>query len=113
MFLVPILFMVIAEGVVWLSSRFGRLSSAAEALLIVGLFLKPLSANAKDLIHPNRGEDIKLAIRYIQAHQQPSDVWFIYHWARYPLVLRRPLQALSCDRAHRQGLRHRCGLLDI
>jgi len=83
MFLVPLLLMGIAEGVVWISSRCGRWSRVVEVLVIVTLLLKPLSADIKELVNPNRGEDIKLAIRYIQAHQQPGDVWFIYHWARY------------------------------
>lgn len=83
LFLVPLLLMGIAEGVVWISGRFGRWSSVVEVLLIVALLFKPVSADIKEFVNPNRGEDIKLAIRYIQAHQQPRDVWFIYHWARY------------------------------
>ena len=83
LFLVPILLMVIAEGVVWLSARFGRWSPALEIALMIALLFKPVSADIQELVHPNRGEDIKLAIRYIQAHQLPGDVWFIYHLARY------------------------------
>lgn len=83
LFLVPILLMVIGEGVAWIRGRFGRWSPAVEALLIITLLFKPVSADVKELLHPNRREDIKLAIQYIQAHQQPGDVWFIYHWARY------------------------------
>jgi Dolichyl-phosphate-mannose-protein mannosyltransferase len=83
LFLVPILLMVIAGGVVWISARFGRWSPALEIALMIALLFKPLVADVKELLHPNRGEDIKLAIRYIQVHQQPGDVWFIYHLARY------------------------------
>ena len=35
------------------------------------------------LVHPRRPDDIKLAILYIQTHQQPADAWYVYHWARY------------------------------
>lgn len=83
MFLAPLLLMVVAEGVVWISGKFRRFPSVIEALLTVALLFRPVSADAKEVVHPTRREDIKLAIRYIQAHQQPGDVWFVYHWARY------------------------------
>ena len=83
MFLAPLLLMVVAEGVVWIAGKFRRFPSVIEALLTVALLFRPVSADAKEVVHPTRREDIKLAIRYIQAHQQPGEVWFVYHWARY------------------------------
>ena len=112
LFLVPVLLLVTAEGVVGMSSRFGGWRPAVEGLLIAALLFKPVSMDVKELVHPNRGEDIKLAIRYIQAHQQPGDVWFIYHWARYQYWYYDELyKTLSHDGADGQRLRHRYGML--
>jgi hypothetical protein len=83
LFALPILFLVIGEGAVAIAEASGRFSLVVKAALFVLLLTKPIWADVHTLIHPTRPEDIKLAILYAPTHQQPDDVWYIYHWARY------------------------------
>jgi hypothetical protein len=95
LFLVPVLSLVIAEGVVWLASNCGRLRAVAKPALLAALFLQPARADVRELIHPRRPEDIKFSIRYIEARERPGDVWFIYHWARFQYWYYADLYGLS------------------
>ena len=83
LFALAILFLVIGEGAASLADMSGRLSRAVQIGLFIVLLMKPISMDARALIHPRRPDDIKLAILYIQTHQQPADAWYVYHWARY------------------------------
>ena len=83
LFALPILFLVIGEGAASLADMSGRLSRTIRICLIIFLLMKPIWMDAQALVHPRRPDDIKLAILYIQTHQQPADAWYVYHWARY------------------------------
>lgn len=61
----------------------GRFSLAVGGALLTLLLAKPAWTDVQTLVHPQRPEDIKLAIQYARTHEQPGDLWYIYHWARY------------------------------
>ena len=83
LFTLPILFIFIGLGAVSIAEASGRFSPIARVGVLALLFTKPVWADVQNLIHPSRPEDIKLAILHIQANEQPGDVWYVYHWARY------------------------------
>jgi hypothetical protein len=83
LFLLPLLALVTAQGLVWLASNTGRFRREVTIFLSTIVLLQPLLADAHELTHPRRPEDVKPAIRYILEHQHAGDTWFIYHWARY------------------------------
>jgi hypothetical protein len=83
LFALPILFLIIGEGAASIADASGRFSRTIQIGLFVVLLMKPFWMDAQALIHPKRPDDIKLAIQYIQAHQQTGDAWYVYHWARY------------------------------
>ncbi len=83
LFAVPILFLIIGEGTAAIADIGGQFSRQLQVALILLLLAKPVWMDAQTLIHPQRPEDIKLAIRYIQTRQQAGDAWYVYHWARY------------------------------
>jgi len=86
LFAVPILLMLIGEGVRLLDDSKWRFVQQVQIVLVVLLLAKPVWMDARTLVHPQRPEDIRLAIQYIQSHQQEDDVWFVYHWARYQFL---------------------------
>jgi hypothetical protein len=83
LFTLPILFLLIAQGAVSIAEASGRLSPIAKVAVLALLFAKPVWADVQNLIHPSRPEDIKLAILHIQSNERPTDVWYVYHLARY------------------------------
>jgi len=83
LFALPILFFLIGEGAASLADKSGRFSRTIQIALFIVLLMKPIWTDARALIHPKRPDDIKLAIQYIQTHQQRDDAWYVYHWARY------------------------------
>jgi hypothetical protein len=95
LFLVPLVLLVIAEGVAWIASHCGRFQTAALVGLLAALLAQPVAADVQEVTHPRRPEDIKLAIRHIQSHQLPGDVWFIYHYARFQYWYYAELYGLS------------------
>ena len=84
-FLCPILLLVVSEGAIWAFNVARRLSPALGIVLIVLLLAKPAYLAVNALVHPIRPEDIKIAIRYIQSHQQPGERWYAYYGAKYQL----------------------------
>jgi hypothetical protein len=61
----------------------GRFARPVQIILLVLLLAKPLWVDAQSLIYERNPDDIKPAIHYAQAHQQPGDGWYVYHFARY------------------------------
>lgn len=83
LFALPILFLMIGEGAVAIADAGGRLARPLQIILLVLLLAKPLWLDAQSLIYERNPDDIKPAIQYAQAHQQPGDGWYVYHFARY------------------------------
>lgn len=94
LFAVPTLLVFVAEGAVWIAHASGRFSKIVTIVLFAVLVAKPVWISASKLIHPDRPEDIKLALQFVQRHQQPGDVWYVYHWARYAFRYYSGLYAL-------------------
>lgn len=83
LFALPILFLVIGQGVAAFADVSGPLSRTVQISLFVILLMKPISMDVRALVNPRRPDDIKLAIEYVETHEQRTDAWYVYHWARY------------------------------
>jgi 4-amino-4-deoxy-L-arabinose transferase-like glycosyltransferase len=81
LFIVPSLFLLIAEGAAYLQMSLGDRSRIITVLLITVL-LAPLSLSAaRYLINPRTREEIRPVLEYIQEHKQPGDVVYVYQGA--------------------------------
>ncbi len=86
LFIVPSLFLLIAEGTAYLQVSSGNKSPIVSVLLIAVL-LMPLSLNAVHyLVNPRTREEIRPALQYIQKHKQPADAVYVYQGAEQAFV---------------------------
>ncbi len=83
LFALPILFLMIGEGAIAIAEAGGRFARPVQIFLLVLLLAKPVWLDVRSLIYERNPDDIKPAIQYAQAHQQPGDGWYVYHFARY------------------------------
>lgn len=82
LFIVPSLFLLVAEGAAYVLSHNNYKLPIAGALLIA-VMLAPSSLNAAQyLLSPRTREEIRPAIQYIQEHKQPHDALYVYQGAQ-------------------------------
>jgi hypothetical protein len=68
--------------------------------LIALLLAKPIYLAADTLIHPLRPDDIKVGILYIESHQQPGDLWYVYYSTKYQLAYYAAVYNLPMTNVH-------------
>ncbi len=95
LFACPILLLVVSEGAVWAYNMSRRLSPMLGIAVLALLLAKPLHLAADGLIHPTRPDDIRGAVQYIQTHQRPGDVWYVYYGAIYQFTYYTELYNLT------------------
>jgi hypothetical protein len=81
LFLVPIPILLIAEGCDYLRSRCS--STLVPAAVVGVLFFVPTFSALHRLIRPETVEEIRPVIGYVQTHEKPGDVLYLYHPASY------------------------------
>lgn len=95
LFAVPALVLVIAEGAAYVRVKTRVAAPGIGACLIGVLFFYPVLFSSYHLIRPTFRQEIKPALRYIQAHARPGDTLYIhrdawpafrYYAARLPLA---------------------------
>jgi 4-amino-4-deoxy-L-arabinose transferase-like glycosyltransferase len=97
LFIVPSLFLLIAEGAAYLQVSSGNKSSIVSVLLIAVL-LMPLSLNAVHyLANPRTREELRPALQYIQGHKQPADTVYVYQGAEQAFVYYSKVLGLDGD----------------
>ena len=82
LFLVPALYLLVAEGAeeVRLRTRPGLLVAGA---LVTLLLLHPLGASLDGLIHPRYFEQIEPVLEQVSALRRPGDVVYLYYGSQY------------------------------
>ena len=86
LFIVPSLFLLIAEGAAYLQVSSGN-KSPIVSILLIAVLLMPLSLNAVHyLVNPRTREEIRPALQYIQKHKQPADAVYVYQGAEQAYV---------------------------
>jgi len=87
LFLIPALYLILAEGIVRLqiknlSSSFASFYTSVLTLILVGLLaFFPTYKAIKHLSVPRLKEEIKPILEYVQTNRQNQDIIYIYHWA--------------------------------
>lgn len=75
LFLVPVLFMLLGEGAMWIQKR----HFVIGIFLIVALSIHPLSRAGFHLFHPRVHEEARPVVRYLRDHKQPDDIVYVYY----------------------------------
>ena len=87
LFLVPVVILLIAEGVAqvvrWLP---GRAQLAAALVLPTILVAGPVWLAGERLIHPRTNEEIRPVLEYIRDHWRPGDTLYVHYGAQYALL---------------------------
>jgi Dolichyl-phosphate-mannose-protein mannosyltransferase len=82
-FAVPVMLMLVAEGVATVCVRFRH---AKFALVAVGCFVlaQPVLSAVRDVrsLAGTQPDDIRPIIEYVEAHARPSDLWYVYSQAQ-------------------------------
>jgi hypothetical protein len=86
LFAAPILVLLVAEGTMRAYDSARIVSSAFAIVLLAAVIAKPAWLAGKRLVHPDRGEDLKIAMRYMRSHQRPGDICYVYYGAKYQLA---------------------------
>jgi hypothetical protein len=87
LFLVPIVILLIAEGVAqvvrWLP---GRAQLAAALVLPTILVAGPVWLAGERLIHPRTNEEIRPVLAFVRDHWRPGDTLYVHYGAQYALL---------------------------
>lgn len=85
LFSVPILLLIIAEGIEWLRSVIGKMDAGLAPGVTTGLAVfilyAPVSVAVVNFLHPPMKEDIKPVMSYLHRYRAPGDVVYVYHGA--------------------------------
>lgn len=83
LFLVPFLFLLIAEGLGQIYLTIARwqpwVARGAYALLVVGLFLQPTLLTFDTFVRPYNGSDIRPVIEYVAENRSGDETIYVYH----------------------------------
>jgi hypothetical protein len=78
LFFAPALALLIAAGMEALMQAAAAIRLPLAAVLVALLFLEPALTACQIIAHPMQAEELRPVLAYVQAHQQPGDVWYIY-----------------------------------
>ena len=95
----PILLLLVAQGTMRAYDVARVVSPPFAILLLAAVVAEPAWLAAKMLVHPDRGEDLKVALRYVRSHQRPGDICYVYYGAKYPFAYYSELYKLTENNA--------------
>ena len=84
LFFVPLLFLLVATGIVVLVRRVPAVVGVGATVALVGFLLAQVSfGGVYDLTHPYRRAEIKNSLTYVAQHWQAGDVLYIHYASQY------------------------------
>jgi hypothetical protein len=83
LFLVPFLFLFVAEGVEYIREKTSHQSAIIGIILIALLFIYPATRSAYHVIKPDSREEIKPVLNYIKNNWREGDVIYVYYMTHY------------------------------
>jgi uncharacterized membrane protein len=101
LFLVPLLVLALAEGVVAISSASSRHRTLVAACLGAAVLSIPAVDAGKHLFVPHQREEIKPVLRHLWNGWHTGDSLVVFHWAQYAL---RYYVECRCSGVPRRGL---------
>jgi len=81
LFLSPFLILIIAEGLEFVQVAVNIRSKFASNVLLVLVFIQPVTCQMHRVIYPFFGEEIKPVLEFVQNNIQPGDQLYIYYGA--------------------------------
>jgi uncharacterized membrane protein len=85
LFLAPLAMLLVAEGLVFLLAKFSQRSKYGLITGIIGLvfsgalLIPTISHSSQFIIHPEFRQEMRPALEYIAAHDQPGDSIYVYY----------------------------------
>jgi hypothetical protein len=87
LFLVPVVVLMIAEGVVHLARIAPRRGRAATAfLLVIAVGAGPVWLAGSRLVHPRTVEELKPVLAFVSANWKRGDTLYVHYGAQYALL---------------------------
>ena len=83
LFLVPLMLLIISEGVAKFSNKSGHNPAKVGIILIALLFLYPFSWATYHIKNPSSPEEIKPVLSYIKDNWQKKDILYIHFYTQY------------------------------
>ena len=83
LFLVPLMLLIISEGVAKVSNKSGHNPAKVGIILIALLFLYPFSWATYHIKNPSSLEEIKPVLSYIKDNWQKEDILYIHFYTQY------------------------------
>lgn len=77
-FFMPALVILIAAGAELLMRAGEAQRTHIGAVLVILLFLQPVLSAREVIAHPIQAQELRQVLEYVQSHQQPGDVWYVY-----------------------------------
>lgn len=84
MFLVPLILLIIAEGVEYIRSRTFQHSKIIGIIFLLLLFFHPVSTSAYRIKKPLYLENVKPVLKYVKDNWQEDDILYVHYFAQYP-----------------------------
>jgi hypothetical protein len=101
LFLVPVVVLLIAEGIVQVLRWVPRRAQAVTALLLVIVIAgAPVALAAKRLVQPRTHEEIKPVLRFVRDHWREGDALYVHWGAQYALLYYEKCGCLRLSRPH-------------
>jgi hypothetical protein len=99
LFLVPVMYLLIAEGMVYIWISLSKLNKPmvmiATILLIVGILYKPVQFVYRNVRAPSRGEHIKPVLSRLKRYYRETDVLYVYCGAKPAFEFYAPFYGLD------------------
>lgn len=83
LFFTPAMALLIAAGAEALLQAGAATRLPLGAVLLLLLFLQPVLSAREVMAHPMDADEMRSILVYAQQHEQPSDAWYVYCYARY------------------------------
>ncbi len=81
LFAAPGIFLLVAQGLEQMSVALRSYLPLTGFVLIALLSIEPFLHSVRILFHPETVEELRPVLKYVQAHQQPGDVIYVYYGA--------------------------------
>lgn len=82
LFLIPFFLLIIAEGIAYLNKRVEN-SKTIVTIIVIFLFIYPLSWAAYNIKKPASREEIKPVLQHIQENWKDGDIIYVHFYAQY------------------------------
>jgi uncharacterized membrane protein len=97
LFLVPVVALLLAEGITTLADPSRSRAFALFAVLTVALFIGPVWLAAKGAVQPRKHEEIKPALAYIRDQWRAGDVLYLNYATQYAFLYYMRCSCFSAD----------------